>query len=62
MLFDCLTDIEAWMALNFLHFNENKTDVLFLGPSGACDAPRMPLCFLELYVTPGAKSRCDNGQ
>lgn len=41
---------------------ESKTEVLFLGASGARDAPRIPLCFLELYVTPGAKSGCDNEQ
>ncbi len=27
-LLDCLDDIKAWMSLNFLSFNENKTEVM----------------------------------
>ncbi len=30
-LLDCLDDIKAWMSLNFLSFNENKTEVMVFG-------------------------------
>jgi len=30
-LLKCLDDIKAWMALNFLSFNESKTEVMFFG-------------------------------
>ena len=50
LLFDCLTDINTWMALDFLNFNESKTEVLILGPSGASDTPHMHLCSLEPYI------------
>ena len=43
------------MALNFLHFNENKTEVLILGPSGASDSPHMHLCSLEPNERPTEK-------
>ncbi|XP_034051591.1 mucin-2-like [Gymnodraco acuticeps] len=36
---DCLQDIRAWMALNFLKFNEKKTEVIIFGPSGCPNAP-----------------------
>ena len=32
----CLVDIKAWMSLNFLKFNENKTEVMVFGPSSSC--------------------------
>lgn len=28
---DCLEEVKAWLALNFLNFNENKTKVLSFG-------------------------------
>uniref|UniRef100_A0A3P8QN42 Reverse transcriptase domain-containing protein n=1 Tax=Astatotilapia calliptera TaxID=8154 RepID=A0A3P8QN42_ASTCA len=30
-LFSCLSDIKTWMALNFLHLNESKTEVIVFG-------------------------------
>lgn len=44
------------MALNFLNFNESKTDFLILWPSGARDALNMHLCFLEPYIRPAEKN------
>jgi len=32
-LIDCLNDIKAWLSFNFLSLNENKTEVMMLGPS-----------------------------
>lgn len=32
-LLSCLEEIKAWMALNFLNFNEKKTEVMVFGPS-----------------------------
>ncbi len=43
------------MALNLLHFNESKTEVLIFGPRGARDAPPLDLCSLEPYVKPTVK-------
>ena len=33
-LLTCLDDIKAWMALNFLHFNDKKTEVMVFGAAG----------------------------
>lgn len=33
----CLDDIKASMALHFLNFNEQKTQVMPFGPNGSCD-------------------------
>uniref|UniRef100_A0A3B3QY49 Reverse transcriptase domain-containing protein n=1 Tax=Paramormyrops kingsleyae TaxID=1676925 RepID=A0A3B3QY49_9TELE len=54
-LLDCLEDIKAWMAFNFLNFNENKTEVLVFRPSAACDA-YVDLGPLEPYVKDTAKN------
>ena len=32
-LLNCLNDVKAWLALNFLSFNDSKTEVLVFGPS-----------------------------
>ncbi|XP_055493235.1 uncharacterized protein LOC129698247 [Leucoraja erinacea] len=32
-LIHCLEDIKCWMAKNFLHLNESKSEVILLGPS-----------------------------
>lgn len=31
-LLDCLKDIKAWLVLNFLNFNDNKTEIIVLDP------------------------------
>ena len=33
-LLECISEIKAGMAMNFLHFNDNKTEVMLLGPTG----------------------------
>ncbi|KAL6485103.1 hypothetical protein MHYP_G00071480 [Metynnis hypsauchen] len=39
----CLGDIKAWLALNFLNFNEKKTEVMVFGPSGSCESSSVDL-------------------
>ncbi len=46
----CLDDIKAWMALNFLNFNENKTEVMVFGPNGSPSS--VDLGPLALYMKP----------
>ena len=31
-LFNCIIDIKSWMAVNFLQLNQDKTEVLVIGP------------------------------
>lgn len=31
-LFNCILDIKSWMAKNFLQLNQDKTEVLVIGP------------------------------
>ncbi|XP_073349448.1 uncharacterized protein [Pagrus major] len=33
-LFNCILDIRSWMAANFLQLNQDKTEVLVIGPEG----------------------------
>uniref|UniRef100_A0A3B5PWV6 Reverse transcriptase domain-containing protein n=1 Tax=Xiphophorus maculatus TaxID=8083 RepID=A0A3B5PWV6_XIPMA len=42
-LLACLGDIKAWLALNFLNFNENKTEVMVFGPSDSCESSSVDL-------------------
>uniref|UniRef100_A0A3B3WL78 Reverse transcriptase domain-containing protein n=1 Tax=Poecilia mexicana TaxID=48701 RepID=A0A3B3WL78_9TELE len=51
-LLACLGDIKAWLALNFLNFNENKTEVMVFGPSGSCESSSVDLGPLEEYFKP----------
>ncbi len=49
-LLDCLDDIKAWMSLNFLSFNENKTEVMVF--SGTTGTPLVDLGALSQYIKP----------
>ncbi len=49
-LLDCLDDIKAWMSLNFLSFNENKTEVMVFG--GTTGTPLVDLGALSQYIKP----------
>ena len=51
-LLPCLEEIKAWLALNFLCFNEKKTEVMIFGPSGLCESPPFDLGPLTHYVRP----------
>ena len=63
-LLACLNDIKSWLALNFLNFNEKKTEVMVFGPNGSSDFPPAILGPLAPYVKPvisnlGVKIDCD---
>uniref|UniRef100_A0A8C2EP51 Reverse transcriptase domain-containing protein n=1 Tax=Cyprinus carpio TaxID=7962 RepID=A0A8C2EP51_CYPCA len=49
-LLDCLDDIKAWMALNFLNFNDKKTEVMVFG--GTTGTPPVDLGSLAPYIKP----------
>lgn len=34
-LLKCIKEIKEWMSINFLHFNDKKTEVMLFGPSDA---------------------------
>ena len=60
----CLDDVKAWMALNFLNFNEKKTEVMIFGPNGRAGTPPFDLGPLSSYLKPvisnlGFKMDCD---
>ncbi|XP_075315190.1 RNA-directed DNA polymerase from mobile element jockey [Odontesthes bonariensis] len=49
-LFLCLEDLKAWMALNFLKLNEDKTEVVIFGSSS--EHSLSDACSLAQYVKP----------
>lgn len=48
-LLACLHDIKAWMSLNFLNFNEKKTEVMVFSGSGTSVTPLVDLGSLAQY-------------
>ncbi len=53
-LVDCLIDIKAWMALNFLKLNE--TEAVIFGPHGGCAIQSIGLFPLEPFLKPSVKN------
>lgn len=49
-LLECFKDIKAWMASDFFNLNENKTEVIIIGPSGIPDVRNLDLGILEPFV------------
>lgn len=47
-LFDCLHDIKCWMDMNLLQLNNDKTELIFFGPSAMCQKSSflIPHCVL----------------
>lgn len=51
----CLTDVKAWLSLNFLNFNESKMEIIVFGPSDSLNAPKINLGGLSSCVKPWVK-------
>uniref|UniRef100_A0A3P9MP71 Reverse transcriptase domain-containing protein n=1 Tax=Oryzias latipes TaxID=8090 RepID=A0A3P9MP71_ORYLA len=49
-LIKCLEELKIWMALNFLHLNEEKTEVIVFGPSGNSESHPIALGSLTQSV------------
>ncbi len=46
-LFLCLNEVKTWMTKNTLQLNENKTEVLLLGPAATNNSIKTQLGFLS---------------
>ncbi len=42
-LLACLTDVKAWLSLNFLNFKESKTEIIIFGPCDSSASPKLNL-------------------
>ncbi len=49
----CLTEVKAWLSLNFLNFNESKTEIIIFAPS---DTPKINLGGLSSAVKQWVKN------
>lgn len=55
-LLACLTDVKAWLSLNFLNFNEEKTEMFVFKPSDSLTAPNSNLGGLSSRVKQHVKN------
>ncbi len=55
-LMSCLSDVKAWLSLNFLNFNESKTEIIVFGPSDSHSTPKVNLGDLSSSVKPWVKN------
>ncbi len=55
-LLACLTDVKAWLSLNFLNFNGSKTEIIIFGPSASSVTPKVNLGGLSSAVKPWVKN------
>ncbi len=55
-LLDRLDEVTAWMASDFLKFNEEKTEVMIFRPGNTCDPPDLDLSVIKPYVKPNVKN------
>lgn len=51
VLLDCLYDNKSWFALNFLHINDQKTEIILFRPSDPCFSLNVDLGPLEKFRT-----------
>lgn len=51
-LIKCLDEVKTWMALNFLHFKDKKTEVLVVGPGTTGGSSPVDLGPLTKYIKP----------
>uniref|UniRef100_A0A8C6SBV1 Reverse transcriptase domain-containing protein n=1 Tax=Neogobius melanostomus TaxID=47308 RepID=A0A8C6SBV1_9GOBI len=60
-LFNCILDIESWMTENFLQLNQDKTEVLVIGPEAQREKllPKLQsLCGVSTAPPPGVLCWC----
>ncbi len=50
-----MSDVKAWLLLNFLNFNESKTEIIVFGPSDSRSTPKVNLGDLTSSVKPWVK-------
>lgn len=43
----CLSDVKAWVSLDFLNFNESKMEIIVFGPSDSLYTPKINLSGLS---------------
>lgn len=55
-LFSCLNEVKSWMSNNSLQLNENKTEVLLLGPAATNNSVKTQLGFLSNNLHNHAKN------
>ncbi len=55
-LMSCLSDVKAWLSLNFLNFNDSKTGIIVFGPSDSRSTPKVNLGDLTSSVKPWVKN------
>lgn len=52
----CLEEVKAWLSENFLFLNEEKTEVVILGPIDLSDCKRLRLGNLEEFRSPQVRN------
>ncbi len=55
-LLACLADVKAWMSVNFLHLNENKTEIIVFESSDAFSSSCLDFGLLSPFVKPLVKN------
>lgn len=52
----CLEEVKAWLSLNFLIFNETKTEIIVFSPSESSISKNLDLGGLNSYLRPWVKN------
>ena len=55
-LLDCITDIKQWLALNFLHLNDSKTECILFGTPSMSNVFITNSGTLALFFKPHVKN------
>ena len=51
-LLECLNEVKAWMAMNFLYLNESKTEFVLIAPSDSAAAVPVDVGCLTRHISP----------